>query len=70
MGDEGPGPDTDCYKQTRHNRRNSRDNHNFLLLGRRISIEDHRGGRASLCKVVFREAGQVMKGPRENNKHL
>ena len=70
MGDEGSGPNTDRYKQTRHNRRNDTDNHNGLLLGRRISIDNHRRGRTKLYKAAFKRAGQVMRVPRENHKHL
>lgn len=52
MEDESSSPNTDRYKQTGHNRRNNTDNHNGLLMGGRISIDNHRGERKRLCKGI------------------
>ena len=41
MSDEAFGPEADRYKYTREDRRHNADNHNGMLLGRGISIDDH-----------------------------
>ena len=72
MGDENSGPHTGRYKQTGHNRRNDTDDHNALLTGRRIKIDNHRGGQASLRKATsnFKKARKVTKDPRTIHKYL
>ena len=52
MGNEGSGPKTNRYEQTRDNRRNDANNHDGMLLGRGMSINGHCGGRDCLRDLI------------------
>ena len=52
MGNEDSSPKTDYDRYTGRNRRHNADNHDGMLLSRRVSIDNHRGRRVSFCKAI------------------
>ena len=44
MTDKDPGPNAHRYKQATDSRSDNTDNHNSVLLGRRVGIDNHFGG--------------------------
>ena len=59
MGDEDSSPKTDYHGYTGRNRRHNADNHDGMLLGRRVSIDNHRARRDSFCKAVSAKQEQI-----------
>ncbi len=64
MTNEGPRPYTNGDKETRNNRRYDADNHNGVLLGGRISINNHCCGLEQLASMETEESDEVSQsGP-------
>lgn len=53
MGNEDSSPKTDYDRYTGRDRRHNADNHDGMLLSRRVSIENHRGRRDSFRKAIL-----------------
>lgn len=69
MDNEDSGPDTDRYKYTSDDRRNDANNHNGMLLGREIGIDDHCDGRNSLLEL-FQKEKENMRDPGPGHGHI